>query len=117
MKKFLSKVLTLALVCAMVVTGTSITSEAKGKKPVVKTFVDTVLASDGLTVNGQKLTTNQIAEKLKTNDPSLKTVSGYVDTASDVQGIYDEYFDPESYYRHSQIYFSIFIRYPKWFLV
>ena len=103
MKKFLSKVLTLALVCAMVVTGTSITSEAKGGKSPAKIFVDTVVASDGLTVNGQKLTTNQIAEKLKTNDPSLKTVSGYVDTASDVQGIYDEYFDPESYYRHSQI--------------
>lgn len=107
MKKFLSKVLTLALVCAIVVTGTSITSEAKPKKQPkstpAKTFVDTVLASDGLTVNGQKLTTNQVGTKLKTNDPSLKTVSGYVDTASDVQGIYDEYFDPESYYRHSQI--------------
>ncbi|MBR5636246.1 MAG: hypothetical protein IKW81_04855 [Pseudobutyrivibrio sp.] len=111
MKKFLSKVLTLALVCAIVVTGTSITSEAKGKKSSkkavattpAKTFVDTVLASDGLTVNGQKLTTKQVGAKLKTNDPSLKTVSGYVDTASDVQGIYDEYFDPESYYRHSQI--------------
>ncbi|CBK75417.1 hypothetical protein CIY_28720 [Butyrivibrio fibrisolvens 16/4] len=102
MKKFLSKVLTLALVCAMVVTGTSITSEAKGATPA-KTFINTVLASDGLTVNGQKLTTNQIAEKLKTNDPSLKTVSGYVDTAADAQGIYDEYFNPESYYRHSQI--------------
>ena len=66
-------------------------------------FRSTVLASDGLTVNGQKLTTNQIATKLKTNDPSLKVVSGYVDTAADVQGIYDTYFDPESYYRHSQI--------------
>lgn len=106
MKKFLSKILTLALVCAIVVTGTSITSEAKDKNSAstpATTFVDTVLASDGLTVNGQKLTTNQIETKLKTNDPSLKTVSGYVDTASDVQGIYDTYFDPESYYRHSQI--------------
>lgn len=102
MKKFLSKVLTLALVCAIVVTGTSITSEAKGATPA-KTFINTVLASDGLTVNGQKLTTNQVESMLKTNDPSLKTVSGYVDTASDAQGIYDEYFDPESYYRHSQI--------------
>ncbi|WP_028242396.1 hypothetical protein [Pseudobutyrivibrio ruminis] len=102
MKKFLSKVLTLALVCAIVVTGTSITSEAKGKSPA-KTFIDTVVASDGLTVNGQKLTTNQIEAMLKTNDPSLKTVSGYVDTASGVQEFYDEYFDPESYYRHSQI--------------
>ena len=107
MKKFLSKVLTLALVCTIVVTGTSFTSEAKPKKQPkstpAKVFIDTVLASDGLTVNGQKLTTNQITEKLKTNDPSLKTVSGYVDTAADVQGIYDEYFDPESYFRHSQI--------------
>ncbi len=103
MKKFLSKVLTLALVCAIVVTGTSITSEANGKPTPAKTFIDTVLASDGLTVNGQKLTTNQVAEKLKTNDPSLKVVSGYVDTASGVQEIYDTYFDPESYYRHSQI--------------
>jgi len=107
MKKFLSKVLTLALVCAIVVTGTSFTSEAKPKKQPkstpAKVFIDTVLASDGLTVNGQKLTTNQVASMLKTNDPTLKTVSGYVDTAADVQGIYDEYFDPESYYRHSQI--------------
>lgn len=107
-KRIFTAVLTLALVCAIVVTGTSITSEAKDKKSSKKstpatTFVNTVLASDGLTVNGQSLTTNQIAEKLKTNDPSLKTVSGYVDTASDVQGIYDTYFDPESYYRHSQI--------------
>ena len=106
MKKFLSKVLTLALVCTTVVTGTSITSEAKdGKKPTpVTTFVNTVLASDGLTVNGQKLTTKQLAAKLKTNDPSLATVTGYVNPdVIGVQGIYDTYFDPESYYRHSQI--------------
>lgn len=102
-KRIFTAVLTLALVCAIVVTGTSITYEAKGKPTPAKTFIDTVLASDGLTVNGQKLTTNQIATKLKTNDPSLKVVSGYVDTAADVQGIYDTYFDPESYYRHSQI--------------
>ena len=103
MKKFLSKVLTLALVCATVVTGTSITSEAKGKSPA-KVFIDTVLASDGLTVNGQKLTTNQLAAKLKTNDPSLASVSGYTNPdIYNVQGIYDTYFDPESYYRHSQI--------------
>ena len=70
MKKFLSKVLTLALVCAIVVTGTSITSEAKDTKKTTsaKTFIDAVLASDGLTVNGQTLTTNQVAAMLKTND-------------------------------------------------
>lgn len=101
-KRIFTAVLTLALVCAIVVTGTSITSEAKGKSPA-KTFIDTVLASDGLTVNGQKLTTNQVAAMLKTNDPSLKTVSGYVDTATYAQEFYDTYFDPESYYRHSQI--------------
>ena len=100
-KRIFTAVLTLALVCAIVVTGTSITSEAKATP--AKTFIDTVLASDGLTVNGQKLTTNQVAAMLKTNDPSLKTVSGYVDTATYAQEFYDTYFDPESYYRHSQI--------------
>lgn len=108
MKKFLLKVLTLALVCAIVVTATSITSEAKPKKQPkstpAKVFIDTVLSSDGLTVNGQKLTTNQLAAKLKTNDPSLASVSGYTNPdIYDVQGLYDTYFDPESSYRHSQI--------------
>ena len=72
MKKFLSKVLTLALVCAIVVTGTSITSEAKGKKSskkavattyssnaVVNDFVATMLKSNGLVISGKSYNSQQ----------------------------------------------------------
>ncbi len=72
MKKFLSKVLTLALVCAIVVTGTSITSEAKGKKSskkavattyssnaVVNDFVATGIKSNGFVVGGKSYNSQQ----------------------------------------------------------
>ncbi len=72
MKKFLSKVLTLALVCAIVVTGTSITSEAKGKKSsknavattysnnaVVNDFVSTAIKSNGLVIGGKSYNSQQ----------------------------------------------------------
>lgn len=73
MKKFLSKVLTLALVCAIVVTGTSITSEAKGKKSskkavattyssnaVVNDFVSTAIKSNGLTIGGKSYNSQEL---------------------------------------------------------
>ncbi|MBQ8490258.1 MAG: hypothetical protein IJ535_10810 [Pseudobutyrivibrio sp.] len=73
MKKFLSKVLTLALVCAIVVTSTSITSEAKGKKSskkavattyssnaVVNDFVATMLKSNGLTISGKSYNSQEL---------------------------------------------------------
>ncbi len=73
MKKFLSKVLTLALVCAIVVTGTSITSEAKGKKSskktatatyssnaVVNDFVATGIKSNGLVIGGKSYNSQEL---------------------------------------------------------
>lgn len=73
MKKFLSKVLTLALVCTIVVTGTSITSEAKGKKSskkavattyssnaVVNDFVATMLKSNGLVIGGKSYNSQEL---------------------------------------------------------
>lgn len=80
MKKFLSKVLTLALVCAIVVTGTSITSEAKGKKSskkakatvtayssnaVVNDFVSTLVNANGLTIGGTSYNAKQVDDLLK----------------------------------------------------
>ena len=77
MKKFLSKVLTLALVCAVVVTGTSITSEAKGKKSskkavattyssnaVVNDFVSTLVNANGLTIGGTSYNAKQVYDLL-----------------------------------------------------
>lgn len=79
MKKFLSKVLTLALVCAIVVTGTSITSEAKGKKSskkakttvtaysnnaVVNDFVTTLVNANGLTIGGTSYNAKQVYDLL-----------------------------------------------------
>lgn len=73
MKKFLSKVLTLALVCAIVVTGTAITSEAKGTKSskkaatttyssnaVVNDFVATMLKSNGLVIDGKSYNSQEL---------------------------------------------------------
>ena len=73
MKKFLSKVLTLALVCAIVVTGTSITSEAKSKKSskkavattyssnaVVNDFVATGIKSNGLVIGGKSYNSQEL---------------------------------------------------------
>ena len=77
MKKFLSKVLTLALVCAIVVTGTSFTSEAKGKKSskkavattyssnaVVNDFVATMVNANGLTIGGTSYNAKQVDDLL-----------------------------------------------------
>lgn len=73
MRKFLSKVLTLALVCAIVVTSTSITSEAKGKKSskkavaatyssnaVINDFIATGIKSNGLTIGGKSYNSEQL---------------------------------------------------------
>ena len=88
MKKFLSKVLTLALVCAIVVTGTSITSEAKGKKSskkakatvtaysnnaVVNDFVATMAKSNGLTINGKSYNSKQLQTLGLSGDASVTT--------------------------------------------
>lgn len=87
MKKFLSKVLTLTLVCAIVVTGTSITSEAKSKKSskkavattyssnaVVNDFVATGLKSNGLVIGGKSYNSQEAITLAFAADPAV-TVS------------------------------------------
>ena len=87
MKKFLSKVLTLALVCTIVVTSTSITSEAKGKKSskkavtttyssnaVINDFVATMLKSNGLTISGKSYNSQELITLGFTANPAV-TVS------------------------------------------
>ncbi len=98
MRKFLSKVLTLALVATMVVTGTSITSEAKGKKATNSTATELISiaqASDGLVVGGQNLSTAQLKEQLAGNTALIQTVPGYIPPAD-----FSEWEDPNSEYRH-----------------
>ena len=73
MKKFLSKMLTLALVCAIAVTSTSITSEAKGKKSskkavtttyssnaVINDFIATGIKSNGLVIGGKSYNSQEL---------------------------------------------------------
>lgn len=87
MKKFLSKVLTLALTCAIVVTGTSITSEAKGSEKAVATtyssnavindFVATGLKSNGLTIGGKSYNSQQALDLGFAADPAVTTSPMY----------------------------------------
>ena len=91
MKKFLSKVLTLALVCAIVVTGTSITSEAKGKKSskkaatttyssnaVINDFVATAIKSNGLVIGRKSYNSQQALTLAFAANPAV-TVSPMYD--------------------------------------
>ncbi|MBO6129591.1 MAG: hypothetical protein J6P79_11960 [Pseudobutyrivibrio sp.] len=90
MKKFLSKVLTLALVCAIVVTGTSITSEAKSKKSskkavattyssnaVVNDFVATGLKSNGLVIGGKSYNSQEAITLAYAANPAVTTSPMY----------------------------------------
>ncbi len=90
MKKFLSKVLTLALVCAIVVTGTSITSEAKGKKSskkavattyssnaVINDFVATAIKSNGLVIGGKSYNSQQAITLAYAANPAVTTSPMY----------------------------------------
>ena len=82
MKKFLSKVLTLALVCVIAVTSTSITSEAKSTKAatttyssnaVINDFIATGIKSNGLVINGKSYDTEQLAKLGMAGDSAVTT--------------------------------------------
>ncbi|SFH75218.1 hypothetical protein SAMN04487830_10755 [Pseudobutyrivibrio sp. OR37] len=100
MKKFLSKVLTLALVCAIVVTGTSITSEAKGKNSakkavattystnaVVNDLVATGLKSNGLVIGGKSYDSQQLITLGYEANPAV-TVSPMYESRTENSHIY-----------------------------
>ncbi len=100
MKKFLSKVLTLALICAIVVSGTSITSEAKGKKSsntvtaayssnaVINDFVATLVKSSGVIIGGKSYNPQQINDMLIKHDPIVKSSTLYDEEYDEALNIY-----------------------------
>lgn len=83
MKKFLSKVLTLALVCAIVVTGTSITSEAKAatttysSNAVINDFVATAIKSNGLVIGGKSYNSQEAITLAYAANPAVTTSPMY----------------------------------------